>query len=205
MTERNRRKRHLNPLLTAKAYARLVEIVRNLDAPTKTKELAASAGISPHDKGIMGALNLLEVQGLTHVSPGAANQRCWLPGPGESSSERMEQLRPYRELCALLKRYSGSGIATNTIINELLLPSKEHERVLGALKALKALGLVTHQERGRKAIWWRWIGPGGTGDSYGSDDLIPFKVPYEEGITEVEAARKSLGLPRKRNTVSAEE
>jgi hypothetical protein len=172
---KKRRRKHLNPVSSQEAYSRLVEEVRALTVPTKTRELGARAGIKPTDKGLMGALNILEVHGLIHMSSGPRNQRCWMPGQpsADPSAKRRAQLRPYRELERHLRWYSASRFATLRLLRLLGLPAAHQEPLLGALKALTSLDLVTVYRIGQKSVWWQWTGPRGLGNVYDPWPLAP--------------------------------
>jgi hypothetical protein len=198
IVKRGRRVKHRNPVSTQDSYTRLVAVSRSLGASAKTRELGELAGIKGTDKGLMGALAMLEVQGVIHMHSGRANQRCWEPGAQSEapSQKRLAELRPYRALPGFLRKFSASALDAAVIRPALDMNEHDHDRLLGALKALVGLGLVSSELHGEQAVWWRWCGADGSRQLY-DDDWDP-RVSYEEGITEKELARRDLVLPRQR-------
>lgn len=129
------------------------------NAPTPTTELGTAAGLSDPD-GLVGALRMMEVQGVVHELRGKRNQLCWLAGPRTGKRPKtLAPLLPYERVAKLLQWFGQTPIATDAVLHDVGLnpaKTKDRERVLGALKALTAFGLVEWGRHSDQAITWRW-------------------------------------------------
>lgn len=89
-----------------------------MTGPFTTAELITRAGARSDTKGALGALRMLDIEGVAHVRSGARRQLVWHPGPREvEPSERFAaQLYRYRLLREILARASASWIATDYLL-----------------------------------------------------------------------------------------
>lgn len=147
-----------NELTTLPQFQLLVEIARSLESESTTAELGERAAIDDRDE-LMGALRMLEVQGVIHEVQGQRRQSLWHPGKRTTPRSETDQrvLVPYERIPKLLKHYGRTPIATEEIAREVWADEgKGHERVRGALKVLAVLGLVESGHYSSQAVTWWW-------------------------------------------------
>jgi hypothetical protein len=165
---------------------RLVGLVEAMERPTPTQALIDASGIEKREG--LGALRMLDVEGVCHAKAGPRSQLVWHPGPRPATEEPPRQLRrrPYEILRRVLQQSSAAWLATDHLMREadfektedrplrpekpgvyeLKLPDEHNTNMrkaaLGALKALLVRGKIVSRMYGR-AVTWRWVAEGGQG------------------------------------------
>lgn len=167
---------------------RVVELSRALSRPKTTEEIVVAAFATSDRKGVLGALRMLDVEGVIHASAGARRQLMWNGGPraagvvppkgaGAASYSLLRDVlaQPRTPVCStdfLLRRagfdpelVGGKEVGVRSRRERGLPVNFFHDGgksarkyVLGALKALYWLELVAWRNYTRQAIEWRWIG-----------------------------------------------
>jgi hypothetical protein len=177
-----RRPRFRNELSTLPSFVELVKVVSKMTRPMATNELAAAAGLEGDPRGVLGALWALELNGRVHATRGARGMYVW--HPGERSGERPQKLpdlAPYEALQRTLREHGTTPIATDPLIRSAGLepppprktPASVRAQVLGALKALLAIGLVACTKYDAQAMAWHWATATASFDFYEFEDPLP--------------------------------
>lgn len=95
----------------------VVEVASSLTQPLTTADVIGRANASPDQKGTLGALRMLDVEGVVHARGGARRQLVWHPGPRAVEDERAAaQLYRYRALRQLLVNASDTWISTDYLL-----------------------------------------------------------------------------------------
>jgi hypothetical protein len=158
MSRRRQKIRWQNVVSTLPRYERLLAGVRRLDEPVRTSELQKFAGLADQN-GTLGALFMLEAEGLTYPERGIRRQYLWHPGerPGERPA-KLPSLLPYERVPKLLRHFGQTAIGTAPIMHDVhFVPvgAEKHgrrERMLGALKILAVLGVAAYDDA--KSGWY---------------------------------------------------
>jgi hypothetical protein len=119
----------------------------------RTSELQEFADLRSDLNGTLGALFMLEAEGHVHPVRGPRRQYIWHPQRRrDERPERLPALLPYERIPQLLRYFGRTPIGTKPIMLDIHLahPGAEkrgqHERLLGALKILTALGIAAYDE-----------------------------------------------------------
>lgn len=164
----------------------MVERAKQLRNPAMTEDLVRAAAAESDRKGALGALRMLEVEGIVHALSGGRRQLVWHPGPRPKGTPHGRMIdRSRYELLHYLLHSSGGWISTDRLIvdagfdADLLTVARRPARrrdqdlpltyladqgksarkyVLGALKALFWLERIAWRNYSRQAIEWRWVG-----------------------------------------------
>jgi hypothetical protein len=166
---------------------RVIEAARSVRRPVRTAELVRRARAGADEKGALGALRVLDLEGVVHARTGGRRQLIWHPGPRPDviSTPRGVHHQLYLRLRELMRRDARAWHSTDSLmINagfdpDLVETVVERPRgqwdlptmffgdygksarkyVLGALKAYYWLECVAWRNHTRQAIDWTWIAP----------------------------------------------
>ncbi|HJS93749.1 MAG TPA: hypothetical protein VJ741_05760 [Solirubrobacteraceae bacterium] len=160
------RRKFTNQLLHLDRYERLLETVVSMDGPRTTTQLRAESGLTIQPRGVMGALLMFEVAKRVHPLRGNRTELVWHPGEREGARpDKLPPLGDYLEIRRKLNACGRTALATDVLLRAVgiwpkpgkgTVPSSERERILGALKALVALGEVQPGKYGAQGVTWRW-------------------------------------------------
>ena len=165
---------------------RLLDAAESLSEPRKTGALIEEADAASDPKGAIGALRMLDVEGVVHATAGGRKQLIWNPGPRPEgvSAPRAAWLGPTENLHKLLRSASNEPLPTDYLVLRCGFDpglqlrrsfrgmpvtafsdvSKNGRRyALGALKVLHWRGKVAWSHYSSQAIEWCWVGPGALG------------------------------------------
>jgi hypothetical protein len=173
----------------------VVETARRLRNPATTEDVVVAAAASSDRKGALGALRMLDVEGIVHARSGGRRQLVWHPGPRPRNVPVARMVdRPRYELLRYILQTDLSWRPTDWLIREAEfdldlqevarrswsksdrdLPvtyfadygKSARKYVLGALKALYWLEQVSWRNFSQQAIEWLWIASVPTDESLG--------------------------------------
>jgi hypothetical protein len=148
----SRRRMRVRNKVKAEPFVLLAEAVETAYEWTQTPLLLDAAGLSKDPEGGRGALKMLYVIGRAHARRGNRNSFEWRRGPLPDDQRPAIPLLPYQLLRLTLQRTKGNYLMTDEIMDE----SDLHDRpgILGALKVLQALGLVTPRYVTPRIVQW---------------------------------------------------
>jgi hypothetical protein len=116
----SRRRGRFNNSLQPESLARIgrvLEVARSLDRPVKTSELIAMADVDKDQKGALGALRMLALQGVVHPRAGPRRQLLWCPGEAlDGRSPRGAWRTQYLHLRELLRANRKRWHATDWLV-----------------------------------------------------------------------------------------
>ena len=99
---------------------RLIGVAEGLDGSVPTGGVVERAEAGADEKGALGALRMLDVEGVIHATAGRGRQLIWNPGPRPVgvSAPRMSLLRSTEIVVELLRFASASWFSTDFVVRE---------------------------------------------------------------------------------------
>lgn len=99
---------------------RVVDVASSLVTPQATADVVAAAGAEQDPKGALGALRMLDVEGVVHARSGGRRQLVWHAGPRSDEAEppRLAERERYSRLRGLLRRNTDRWHSTDWLIVE---------------------------------------------------------------------------------------
>jgi hypothetical protein len=162
---------YTNELTKLDRHEALLAVLKTDVAGLPTEQLARVSGV-PREE-VLGALKMLEFQGVCYSSSGGRSQLLWSSGsrpPGAKCPKLVERDRQrYLTVVSTLRSASNDRISTDQLMRLAKVPDRHRKALRGGLKALVALGHVRTGKHGRQAVVWQWVGPGGRGNLYERD------------------------------------
>lgn len=158
--------RYKNTLTGLEKHRRLLDVIDELYDPAPTREVLDRVKLA-YEEGI-GALRMLDVEGVCHCSSGGRSQLLWQRGarPDAWTPPKLADHEDYERIRRFLKRYSASPVSTDAIMREAGFRERDRKQVRGALKALVVRGRVQWSKHNRQAVAWQWVGPDRQGLTY---------------------------------------
>ena len=99
---------------------RLIRVAEGLDGPVPTAAIVERAEAGADQKGALGALRMLDVEGVIHATAGRGRQLIWNPGPRPEgvTAPKMSLLRSPEIVLELLRFASASWFSTDFVVRE---------------------------------------------------------------------------------------
>jgi hypothetical protein len=137
---------------------RLVLAAETLSEPRKTAALIEEADAAQDPKGALGALRMLDVEGVVHATAGGRKQLIWNAGPRPEgvSAPRAAWLGPTKNLHKLLRSASNEWLPTDYLVlrcgfdPDLSLGQDEMYRTLPALRGMPVTAFSDVSKNGRR-------------------------------------------------------